>query len=208
MLMMATRGGVIKKTPLEEFRNIRKGGLRAVNLREDDELVGVQLTDGDSEVLLATRMGQCVRFSESQVRPMGRTATGVRGVNLAEGDEVVSFVRVQKDAEVLIVSEKGYGKRCDSGEFPAHNRGGKGVRAMSVTEKTGLLCGMVFVRDDEDIMLINSDGTIIRMAASQVSRYSRTAQGVRLMRLEDDARVVSIAVAPSEEAEADEKTEE
>ena len=142
------------------------------------------------------------------VRPMGRTATGVRGVNLAEGDEVVSFVRVQKDAEVLIVSEKGYGKRCDSGEFPAHNRGGKGVRAMSVTEKTGLLCGMEFVRDDEDIMLINSDGTIIRMAASQVSRYSRTAQGVRLMRLEDDARVVSIAVAPSEEAEADEKTEE
>ena len=208
MLMMATRGGVIKKTPLEEFRNIRKGGLRAVNLREDDELVGVQLTDGDSEVLLATRMGQCVRFSESQVRPMGRTATGVRGVNLAEGDEVVSFVRVQKDAEVLIVSEKGYGKRCDAEEFPAHNRGGKGVRAMSVTEKTGLLCGMVFVRDDEDIMLINSDGTIIRMAASQVSRYSRTAQGVRLMRLEDDARVVSIAVAPSEEAEADEKTEE
>jgi DNA gyrase subunit A len=207
-LMMVTRGGLVKKTPISEFRNIRKGGIRAVNLREDDELIGVQLTDGSHEVLLVTRMGQCVRFHEDDVRPMGRTATGVRAVTLAPDDEVVSFARVEQDASVLLVSQRGYGKRTAPDEFPAHRRGGKGVRAMNVTDKTGEIAGMCFIRDEEDVMLINDDGTIIRMPAQQISLYSRSAQGVRLMRLAEDSRVVSIAPVPAEQEDDSDASED
>ncbi len=209
-LMMVTRQGVVKKTTLREFRNIRKGGIRAVNLREDDELIGVELTNGNAEALVATKFGQCVRFHEDEVRPMGRTATGVRAITLADGDEVVSFRQAKDGDIVLTVSEHGYGKRTRLEEYPMHKRGGKGVRTMTVTEKTGNVTGITIVGEEDDVMLINSDGTIIRMAAEQISLYSRSAQGVRLMRLQDDARVVSIATTPAEkdEEEAEETTEE
>jgi len=178
-------------------------------------LVGVQLTNGSDDLIFATKNGQCVRFNETKVRPMGRTAVGVRAVKLKEGDYVIAFEKVVPDKKVLVVSENAYGKRTDESDYPAHNRGGSGVKTLTVNEKTGKLAGMTFVGDDEDVMLINSDGTIIRIEAATISEYSRTAQGVRLMRLQDDATVVSIATTlhaaeeeSAEPAAAEETAEE
>ncbi|MBQ6474586.1 MAG: DNA gyrase subunit A [Clostridia bacterium] len=215
MLVMVTKQGLIKKTPLAEFKNIRKSGIRALTLRDEDMLVGVQLTNGSDDLIFATKNGQCVRFNETKVRPMGRTAAGVRAVKLKEGDYVIAFEKVVPDKKVLVVSENAYGKRTDESDYPAHNRGGSGVKTLTVNEKTGKLAGMTFVGDDEDVMLINSDGTIIRIEAATISEYSRTAQGVRLMRLQDDATVVSIATTlhaaeeeSAEPAAAEETAEE
>ena len=207
-LVMATKNGLIKKTALSEFRNLRASGLIAVTLREDDELIGVTLTDGSRELLLGTRQGMSIRFHEDDVRTMGRTAMGVRSIDLAPGDEVVSMSAVQEDCEVLTISENGYGKRTPEAEYRVQSRGGKGIKAMQLTDKTGPLSALMLVREDEDVMLISDDGTIIRMAVADISTQSRSTQGVRLMRLADSSRVVAVTTTEKieetdEEASAD-----
>ncbi|OQB25453.1 MAG: DNA gyrase subunit A [Firmicutes bacterium ADurb.Bin182] len=201
-LVMATRNGVIKKTPMSEFDNIRKGGIIAQSLREDDELISVLLSSGEDEILVGTRKGLCIRFREEDVRPMGRTATGVRSIHLSEGDSVVDMEKVIPGADVLTISENGMGKRTPEEAYRAQRRAGKGIIAMNVTEKTGDLACMKMCKGDEDIMLVRDDGTVIRMPAEQISRISRATQGVRLMRVDEGTRVVGIAlVEHSEETE-------
>ena len=200
-LVMATRDGVIKKTPMSEFDNIRKGGLIALNLREGDELMSVELSNGDDEFIIATKTGKAVRFDERDVRAMGRTATGVRAITLEGGDTAVDMVKVVPDATVLTVTEKGMGKRTEAEQYPMHRRGGKGVLAMMLTDKTGDLTCLKMVKGDEDLMLIRDDGTIMRMPVSQVNVIGRNTQGVRLMRVDEGTKVVSIAVAPHSEEE-------
>ena len=200
-LVMATRDGVIKKTPMSEFDNIRKGGLIALNLREGDELMSVELSNGDDEFIIATKKGKAVRFDERDVRAMGRTATGVRAITLEGGDTAVDMVKVIPDATVLTVTEKGMGKRTEAEQYPMHRRGGKGVLAMMLTDKTGDLTCLKMVKGDEDLMLIRDDGTIMRMPVSQVNVIGRNTQGVRLMRVDEGTKVVSIAVAPHSEEE-------
>jgi DNA gyrase subunit A len=200
-LVMATRDGVIKKTPMSEFDNIRKGGLIALNLREGDELMSVELSNGDDEFIIATKKGKAVRFDERDVRAMGRTATGVRAITLEGGDTAVDMVKVVPDATVLTVTEKGMGKRTEAEQYPMHRRGGKGVLAMMLTDKTGDLTCLKMVKGDEDLMLIRDDGTIMRMPVSQVNVIGRNTQGVRLMRVDEGTKVVSIAVAPHSEEE-------
>ena len=200
-LVMATRDGVIKKTPMSEFDNIRKGGLIALNLREGDELMSVELSNGGDEFIIATKKGKAVRFDERDVRAMGRTATGVRAITLEGGDTAVDMVKVVPDATVLTVTEKGMGKRTEAEQYPMHRRGGKGVLAMMLTDKTGDLTCLKMVKGDEDLMLIRDDGTIMRMPVSQVNVIGRNTQGVRLMRVDEGTKVVSIAVAPHSEEE-------
>ena len=208
-LVMATRRGLIKKTALSEFRNLRASGLIAITLREDDELIGVTLTDGSRELLLGTRQGMSIRFSEDDVRLMGRAAQGVRSIDLGDGDEVVAMSAVQEGCEVLTISENGYGKRTDESEYRLQSRGGKGIKAMQLTDKTGPLVALMLVRAEEDVMLISDDGTIIRMAVSDISTQSRSTQGVRLMRLGESSRVVAVTTTEKiEEIEEIEETEE
>ena len=204
---MATRDGVIKKTPMSEFDNIRKGGLIALNLREGDELMSVELSNGDDEFIIATKKGKAVRFDERDVRAMGRTATGVRAITLEGGDTAVDMVKVVPDATVLTVTEKGMGKRTEAEQYPMHRRGGKGVLAMMLTDKTGDLTCLKMVKGDEDLMLIRDDGTIMRMPVSQVNVIGRNTQGVRLMRVDEGTKVVSIAVAPHSEEEDEAENE-
>ena len=200
-IVMATRQGVIKKTPVEEFDNIRRGGIIALNLREDDELISVSFSYGDDEFLIGSKKGKCVRFHEEDVRPMGRTATGVRAILLDEDDEVVDMVKVVKGSTVLTVTELGMGKRTPEEQYPAHKRGGKGVFAMQLTDKTGDLACLRMAGDDEDLMLIRDDGTLMRMPLDQVSVISRNTQGVRLMRVDEGTKIVSVAVVPHQEEE-------
>ncbi len=203
-LVMATRQGVIKKTLLSEFENIRKGGLIAQNLREGDELIAVEFSDGNDEFLIASKKGKAVRFAEDDVRAMGRTATGVRSITLEGDDAVVDMVKVRPDATVLTVTEKGMGKRTELDQYPLHRRGGKGVFAMMLTDRTGDLTCLRMVTGEEDLMLIRDDGTIMRMPLEQVSVIGRNTQGVRLMRVDEGTKVVSIAVVPHSEEEAEE----
>ncbi len=203
-LVFATRGGVIKKTPVEEFENIRKGGLIALGLREGDELIGVMLSSGDDEFLVGTRHGKCIRFHEEDVRPMGRTATGVRSILLDEGDEVVDVNRILPGATVLSITERGMGKRTPEAQYRVQSRGGKGVIATAITEKTGELACMKLCDGSEDIMLIRDDGTIIRLPVEQISVTARNTQGVRLMRVDEGTRVVSVALVPHDEEEPEE----
>ena len=198
-LVFATRGGVIKKTPMSEFDNIRKGGLIALGLREGDELIGVMLSTGDDEFLVGTRRGKCIRFHEDDVRAMGRTATGVRSILLDEGDEVVDVNRILCGATVLSITERGMGKRTPEDQYRRQSRGGKGVIATAITEKTGELACMKLCDGTEDIMMIRDDGTIIRMPVDQISITSRNTQGVRLMRVDEGTRVVSVALVPHDE---------
>ena len=203
-LVFATRGGVIKKTPVEEFENIRKGGLIALGLREGDELIGVMLSSGDDEFLVGTRQGQCIRFHGEDVRPLGRTATGVRSILLDEGDEVVDVNRILPGATVLSITERGMGKRTPEAQYRVQSRGGKGVIATAITEKTGELACMKLCDGSEDIMLIRDDGTIIRLPVEQISVTARNTQGVRLMRVDEGTRVVSVALVPHDEEEPEE----
>lgn len=200
-LVLATRGGVIKKTPMQDFDNIRKGGLIALNLREDDELISVQVSTGSEEFLVASREGKCIRFSEDDVRPMGRTATGVRAILLGEGDCVVSLEKIYAGAKVLSISERGMGKVTDEDEYRLQNRGGKGVAAMLLSEKTGTLVALHIINGDEDVMIIRADGTIIRMRVSEIREVSRHTQGVKLMQVSDDAVVVSAEIVPHDDSE-------
>ncbi|MDI9513309.1 MAG: DNA gyrase subunit A [Eubacteriales bacterium] len=198
-LFMATRKGTVKKTPLEAFSNIRKGGIIAISLREDDELISVILTDGDREVIMASKKGKAIRYSEEDVRVMGRTAMGVRGIRLDKDDYLVDVQRVKEGADVLTISEKGYGKRTDLAEYRQQSRGGKGIITMNTTEKTGLLAAMKVVKDEEDLVIINSDGIIIRIRTEDISSSGRNTQGVRLMRFDEDTHIVSVAKAKREE---------
>ena len=198
-LVMATRQGVIKKTPVEEFDNIRKGGIIALGLREGDELIAVEFSRGEDEFLIGSQKGKCVRFDESEVRPMGRTATGVRAMLLEDGDEVVDMVKIERGGQVLAVTERGMGKRTPEDQYPAHRRGGKGVWAMQLTDRTGDLACLRMAGDDQDLMLIRDDGTVMRMPVDEVSVISRYTQGVRLMRVDEGTRIASVALVPHQE---------
>ena len=202
-LMMATRDGLIKKTPLEDFANLRRAGLIAIILREEDELVAVELTDGNQTMMMATRSGRAIRFDEKNVRSMGRASMGVRSMRLKEDDNVVSACVLEPDALVLTISENGYGKRSDPEEYRETNRGGQGVRAMGLTEKTGLLAAQLMVREEEDIILITDDGTVIRTGVSSIRNCGRASQGVRLMRVAEGSRIVGVTRTPKEEMPSD-----
>ncbi|NLX76697.1 MAG: DNA gyrase subunit A [Clostridiaceae bacterium] len=202
-LFMATRQGMVKKTPLEQYNNIRKGGLNAVTLKEHDELIEVRLTEGNDDVILVTRNGMSIRFRESDVRSMGRTSQGVIGIRLDEGDEVIAMLRYCENTTLLVVTENGFGKRTEMDEYKVQNRGGKGILTYKVTEKTGALIGAKLVDEQDDILLINLDGNIIRIQVSEISILSRVTQGVTLMRTGDDNKVVSIARITKEMKEDD-----
>ena len=206
-LIMATRQGTIKRTELSEFVNLRKSGLIAIVLREDDDLIGVALTDGRREVLLGTRDGMSIRFAETDLRPIGRNAVGVRGIELAEGDQVVAMSIVEEDTDVLAITENGYGKRTAIEEYRLQSRAGKGIKAMNLTDKTGGLAGQLLVRSDEDILIITDDGTIIRTPVDSIPLHGRATQGVRLMRVAEGSRIMSIERA-EQEPEEDELAED
>ena len=203
-LLFITEKGIVKKTPLLEYCNIRQNGLIAINIREDDRLINVIRTSGDNAIMLGTRGGMCITFHESDVRPMGRVATGVRGIQLRAGDSVVEGVKVNLGEDILTITEKGYGKRTPSAEFREQKRGGTGLKVMTVTEKTGALCGLKSVDGEEDIILINDANVIIRLNSGDVSQYGRSAQGVRLMKVAEDTSVVCVAKLPREEGDAEE----
>ena len=200
-LIMATRQGTIKRTELSEFVNLRKSGLIAIVLREDDDLIGVALTDGRREVLLGTRDGMSICFAETDLRPIGRNAVGVRGIELAEGDRVVAMSIVEEDTDVLAITENGYGKRTAIEEYRLQSRAGKGIKAMNLTDKTGGLAGQLLVRSDEDILIITDDGTIIRTPVDSIPLHGRATQGVRLMRVAEGSRIMSIERAEQEPEE-------
>ena len=203
-LVMATKCGMIKKTPLEQYDNIRKGGILAITLREDDELIETRLTDGSHDIILITRNGMSIRFSEQDVRPMGRTSMGVIGIRIDENDEVISMVKYVENTTLLVVTTNGFGKRTELEEYKVQTRGGKGVLTYRVTEKTGALIGALSVAEDDDLMLISMDGTIIRMHVDEISILSRVTQGVTLMRTTEENRVVSMA-RMSSDVKADEE---
>ncbi len=192
-LFMATKNGIVKKTPVKDYANVRKTGLAAITLREDDELIEVKITDDERDILLVTKYGQCIRFHESDVRSTGRTSMGVIGMNLSDGDEVIGMQLDIQGEALLIVSEKGLGKRTLMSEFTSQNRGGKGVKCYKITEKTGNIVGMKAVNDDNEIMIITIGGIIIRMKVSDISVLGRVTSGVKLIDMEDDITVASIA---------------
>lgn len=206
---MATKNGLVKKTPLTDYANVRKNGLTAITLREDDELIEVKFTDGKQDVILATKYGQCIRFKETDVRATGRASMGVRGINLTDMDEVIGMQLEVQGTDLLIVSEKGMGKRTSISEFNVQNRGGKGVKCYKITEKTGYVVGIKAVNDDNEIMIINTDGIIIRMLCSGISVLGRITSGVKLINLKEGEKVASIAkVRDAQEAEDSEDGEE
>jgi DNA gyrase subunit A len=207
-LVMATRGGMIKKTALDEFRNLRKNGLIAIALREGDELIGVRLSTGGDEMLVSTRKGKCIRFNERHVRSVGRNSIGVRSMRIAEGDEVIDIAAVEPETTVLAITKLGYGKRTDPEEYREQGRGGMGIKAMQLTEKTGDLAALLFVHEDEDILLITDDGTIIRARAADVRLCGRATQGVRIMRLAEGSTVVGVCRAEKEEETPDDLPED
>ena len=200
-LFMATEQGLVKKTPLREYANVRKTGLAAITLREDDHLIEVKITDNEEDILLVTKYGQCIRFFEKDVRSTGRTSMGVRGINLTDRDVVIGMqVHTQGDC-LLIVSENGMGKRTSMDEFTSQNRGGKGVKCYKITEKTGNVVGMKAVNEDDEIMMINSEGIIIRMACADISKLGRITSGVKLINLKENEKVVSVAKVRKASAE-------
>ena len=210
-LFFVTRQGVAKRVVLSDLQNIRRAGLRALNLNEDDALVDVRLTDGEQNILIATHEGRAICFDENEVRAMGRTATGVRGIRLGNGDYVVGAARARKGAYVLTVTENGYGKRTPVEEFTIHHRGGGGMMLHNLTQKTGLVAGVAVVDSDNDIMIITDDGVIIRTGCEEIRECGRGSQGVIVMRTSEDVKVISIARTDKQEedetAEDSESTE-
>jgi DNA gyrase subunit A len=205
-LIFFTRNGTIKKTDLMEYSKIRAGGLRAIDLAEGDELMRVKRTDGNQTVIVGTHNGYAIRFHEDSVRPMGRTTRGVRAIRLRGDDYVIGASIALEDSTLLVVTESGYGKKTSLDEYKVQARGGKGILTYRLTDKTGMVAGLKTVTDNDDIMLITSDGVVIRMHAREISTYGRQTQGVRLMRLDDDVRVVSIARTPEEDEEEEDET--
>lgn len=207
-LVMGTKKGIIKKTSLDKYSNIRKNGLNAITLKDDDELISVRPTDGDSEIIYVTRRGYAIRFSEKDVRPLGRTASGVKAINLREDDEVVSMEVAKSNEELLVVSENGFGKRTPINEYTLQKRSGKGVITYKISDKTGEVVGARLVDDNDEIMLINSNGIAIRINVSDISTTSRNAMGVTLMKKTDDEKVVTMAkVNISDEKSNEEEVE-
>jgi DNA gyrase subunit A len=203
-LFMATQKGIVKKTPLDQFRNSRREGLIAIHLDDDDELIGVKYTDGTKEIILGTREGMAIRFPEEQVRAMGRAARGVKGINLESGDLVVGMDIVKEDADLLVLTENGFGKRTALEEYRPQSRGGKGLLALRMSERNGKVIGISVVEPDEELMLISSEGVIIRMGVADISRIGRVTQGVTVMRVDEGHRVVTMAkVVGKEEEEAE-----
>ena len=200
-LTMLTKNGLVKKTEFIEYKTNRKGGLNAIGLNEGDELINVKVTNGSNQIFVVTHEGKSIRFEETDVRAMGRTAHGVRAIDLAEGDYVVGSAILEDDCDLLFVSEKGLGKITNSSEYKIQNRAGKGIKTYKITEKTGNLVGVKAVTDEDDVMLITSGGTIIRTAVSGISKMSRATQGVMLMRLDENEKIVSIAQARHEDEE-------
>jgi len=192
-MIMATKHGTVKKTDLMEYDNIRKSGLIAITLKENDELIGARLTDGTKDIILVTRNGMAIRFDEKDVRPLGRVSQGVRGIKLDDDDYVVGMGTSAENASLLVVTENGFGKRTDLSEYRVQSRGGKGILTYRVTEKTGKIAGIKVVNEEDDIMLISDDGTLIRMNASDISMLGRATQGVTLMRINEGNKVVSVA---------------
>jgi len=203
-LFFATRSGIVKKTPLNDYANIRKVGLIAIHLREDDRLVGVKLTDGEQEIIMATMNGMSIRFPEKEVRPMGRSATGVKGITLDEGDEVIGMDVADPDKDVLIVTAGGYGKRTPMSEYRLQGRGGKGIKTLNVTEKNGSVVSLNVVDDDEDLMIMTTSGTLIRISMSDVNTMGRITQGVKLINIRDDDAVSTVTRAPRHTEDTDE----
>ena len=198
-LLLATKKGIVKKTKREEFKNINKSGLIAIGLRADDELIDVKLTDGNKEVLLVTKDGMSIRFDENDIRHMGRTAMGVKGITLSDDDEVVSMNLSDEGTDLLVVSENGLGKRTDITEYRSQIRAGKGIKTYNNSEKTGKIVGAEMVNEDDEIMIINSDGVLIRLRVSDISIFGRVTSGVKLMKTDDEVNVVSIAKINIEE---------
>lgn len=193
-----TQQGIVKRTSVSEFSNIRQNGLRAINLKENDELINVLLIDENEDVIIGTRTGYSVRFKVNAVRNMGRTATGVRGVNLREGDKVVGASRIVNGQEVLIITEKGYGKRTEASEYPTKGRGGKGIKTANITAKNGSLARLVTINGNEDIMVITDTGVIIRTNVANISQTGRSTMGVKVMRLDQEAKIVTVALVEQE----------
>jgi len=209
-LFMVTRRGTVKRMKMMELRNIKNVGIRALTLSEDDELISVRDTDGKQKILIATYNGMAICFNETDVRPMGRVAAGVRGIRLRKGDFCVGAARARKGGALLTVTENGYGKRTEISEYlrgeegETQNRGGYGKKNQIITEKTGKVADVKVVDENDDVMIISDDGTIIRMAAADISTIGRATQGVRLMRTTTDARVISIARTEKEEDDEEE----
>ncbi|URM33093.1 DNA gyrase subunit A [Cytobacillus firmus] len=206
-LFFTTKQGISKRSPLSSFANIRNNGLIALNLREDDELISVRMTDGSKEIIIGTSHGMLIRFPEEDVRSMGRTATGVKGINLSNGDEVVGMEVLEEDSQVLIVTKNGYGKRTPAEEYRVQGRGGKGIKTCNITDKNGSLVSMKAVTGEEDVMLITTGGVLIRMAVSDISTMGRNTQGVRLIRINEEAgeAVSTVARVEKEEEKDDEE---
>ena len=205
-LFFTTRYGVVKRTSVTEFANIRQNGLKALNLKDEDELINVFLTDGQTDIIIGTKMGYAVRFNENQVRNMGRAATGVRGVNLRTNDYVVGASVISDNQEVLVITEKGYGKRTLASEYATKGRGGKGMKTANITEKNGPLAGLMAVNGDEDLMVITNTGVIIRTNVANISQTGRATLGVKVMRLDKGAQIVTFtSVAAENEKEVDEE---
>ena len=198
-LLLATKNGIVKKTDREEFKNINKAGLIAIGLREDDELIGVKVTDGHKDVLLVTKEGMSIRFDENDIRSMGRSAMGVKGITLSNDDKVVSMSLSEEGTDVLVVSENGFGKRTDINEYRTQIRAGKGIKTYNIAEKTGKLVGAEMVNEDDEMMIINSDGVLIRLRVNEISLFGRVTSGVKLMKTDDEVNVVSISKIKMEE---------
>ena len=209
-LFMATKKGIVKKTSLREYANVRKTGLAAINLREDDELIEVKLTDKTKDIILATKYGKCIRFDENDVRPTGRTSMGVIGMTLEDEDEVIGMQLSCQGEYLLFVSENGYGKRTQMSEFKIQNRGGKGVKCYNIIEKTGNVVSMKAVNEENEIMMITTEGIIIRISCHDISVLGRITSGVKLMSISDEN--ISVAgitkVRMTEEETEEEMTEE
>ena len=209
-LFFTTRHGIVKRTSVKEFANIRQNGLKALNLKDEDELINVLLTEEDMDIIIGTKFGYAVRFNQSVVRGMSRIATGVKGVNLREGDTVVGASVITDQDEVLIITEKGYGKRTVATEYPTKGRGGKGMKTANVAEKNGPLSGLLTVKGDEDLMIITDTGVMIRTNVANISQTGRATMGVKVMRLDQDAKIVTfttVAAAEKEEVGTENETE-
>ncbi|WP_019780759.1 DNA gyrase subunit A [Streptococcus sobrinus] len=207
-LFFTTRQGVVKRTSISEFANIRQNGLRALNLKEGDELINVLLTTGHDDIIIGTQFGYSVRFREEVVRNMGRGATGVKGITLRDGDQVIGASVITDDQEVLVITEKGYGKRTLASEYPTKGRGGKGIKTANITSKNGPLAGLVTVNGHEDIMIMTDTGVIIRTGISNISQTGRSTIGVKVMRLDENAKIVTLALIETEENDEEEKEKE
>ncbi len=209
-LFFTTRHGIVKRTRVKEFANIRQNGLKALNLKDEDELINVLLTEEDTDIIIGTKFGYSVRFNQSAVRGMSRIATGVKGVNLRDGDTVVGASVITDQDEVLIITEKGYGKRTVATEYPTKGRGGKGMQTAKITEKNGSLAGLMTVKGDEDLMIITDTGVMIRTNVANISQTGRSTMGVKVMRLDQDAKIVTfttVAAAEKEEVGTENETE-